>query len=214
MKTSELIEALAATDSARVRPIRPAVRLVPAVLAGASVALIILSLWLGFQPLAEAAHKPWFWMKGGYGVAAAFAGLTLTVALARPGGRTSLAGILIATLAIAAIWLMAIHSAMSAGREAQQSLWFGRTWMVCPWRILALSAPIWLTAVLAMRAMAPTRLAMAGAAAGLLAGGLSAIVYGLYCQESAAPFVAVWYSLGIAASAAAGALLGPRFLRW
>ena len=214
MKTSELIEALAATDSARVRPIRPAVRLVPAVLAGASVALIILSLWLGFQPLAEAAHKSWFWMKEGYGVAAAFAGLALTVALARPGGRTSLAGILIATLAIAAIWLMAIHSAMSAGREAQQSLWLGRTWMVCPWRILALAAPIWLTAVLAMRGMAPTRLAMAGAAAGLLAGGLSAIVYGLYCQESAAPFVAVWYSLGIAASVAAGALLGPRFLRW
>jgi hypothetical protein len=47
-----------------------------------------------------------------------------------------------------------------------------------------------------------------------LAGGVGATVYGLYCQETAAAFVATWYTLGVAACAAVGALLGPRILRW
>jgi hypothetical protein len=62
--------------------------------------------------------------------------------------------------------------------------------------------------------MAPTRLRLAGAAAGLLAGGVAATVYGLHCQEMTAAFVVTWYSLGVAASVAVGALLGPRLLRW
>jgi hypothetical protein len=211
MKTSELIEALAATDSAPVRPIAPARRLVPAALVGALASLAILVLWLGFQPLDEAAQTSWFWMKAGYGLAAALAGLALTLPLSRPGGRTGAAGFVLAAAALATIWLMAMHRVMGGGGRG---LWLGHTWMVCPWRILALAAPIWLAAVLAMRSLAPTRLAMAGAATGLLAGGLSVVVYGLYCQESAAPFVAVWYSLGLAVSVAAGAVLGPRLLRW
>lgn len=211
MRTSELIEALAAADSAPVRPVAPARRLVPAVLGGALASLIVLVLWLGFQPLAQSAQTSWFWMKAGYGAAAAAAGLALALPLSRPGGRPGAAGYGLAAAAVAVIWLMAMHRAMDGGGRG---LWLGHTWMVCPWRILALAAPIWLAAVLAMRRLAPTRLALAGASAGLLAGGLSVIVYGLYCQESAAPFVAVWYSLGMAASVVAGALLGPRLLRW
>ncbi|HEY1878972.1 MAG TPA: DUF1109 domain-containing protein [Caulobacteraceae bacterium] len=211
MKTSELIEALAATDSAPVRPIAPARRLVPAAFVGALASLVILVLWLGLQPLDEAAQTSWFWMKAGYGVAAALAGLALTLPLSRPGGRPGAAGFLLAAAALATIWMMAMHRVMGGGGRG---LWLGHTWMVCPWRIIALAAPIWVAAVLAMRSLAPTRLAMAGAATGLLAGGLSVVVYGLYCQESAAPFVAVWYSLGLAVSVAAGAVLGPRLLRW
>lgn len=211
MRTSELIEALAAADSAPVRPVAPARRLVPAVLGGALASLIVLVLWLGFQPLAQSAQTSWFWMKAGYGAAAAAAGLALALPLSRPGGRPGAAGYGLAAAAVAVIWLMAMHRAMDGGGRG---LWLGHTWMVCPWQILALAAPIWLAAVLAMRRLAPTRLALAGASAGLLAGGLSVVVYGLYCQESAAPFVAVWYSLGMAASVVAGALLGPRLLRW
>ncbi len=184
MRTSELIEALAAADSAPVRPVAPARRLVPAVLGGALASLIVLVLWLGFQPLAQSAQTSWFWMKAGYGAAAAAAGLALALPLSRPGGRPGAAGYGLAAAAVAVIWLMAMHRAMDGGGRG---LWLGHTWMVCPWRILALAAPIWLAAVLAMRRLAaPTRLALAGASAGLLAGGLSVVVYGLYCQESAA----------------------------
>jgi len=65
-----------------------------------------------------------------------------------------------------------------------------------------------------LRQLAPTRLAIAGAAAGLLAGGVGASVYGLYCGETAATFVVIWYTLGIAAGAALGAVIGSRLLRW
>ncbi len=110
--------------------------------------------------------------------------------------------------------MMAAHASMRAGVGQQPALWLGSTWRVCPWRIIALSIPIYLIVVVAVRGLAPTRLTLAGAAAGLLAGGLSVVVYGLYCQESAAPFVAAWYSAGIAGCTGLGALLGPRFMRW
>ena len=79
---------------------------------------------------------------------------------------------------------------------------------------MVLAAPVFLGVAWALRRLAPTRLAMAGAAAGLLAGAVGATVYGLYCEETAAAFVVTWYTLGIAVCATAGALLGPRLLRW
>ena len=56
--------------------------------------------------------------------------------------------------------------------------------------------------------------ALAGAAAGLLSGTGGALIYTLHCTEMAAPFLAIWYLLGILIPAAVGALLGPRLLRW
>jgi hypothetical protein len=109
---------------------------------------------------------------------------------------------------------MAVYTSMRAPADRQAVVWLGDTWRLCPWRILALAAPIYLTVTFGLRRLAPTRLAQAGAAAGLMAGGLAGAVYGLYCQESTAPFVAVWYTAGFAASALVGALLGPRLLRW
>jgi hypothetical protein len=36
----------------------------------------------------------------------------------------------------------------------------------------------------------------------------------LHCPELGAPFIAVWYVIGMFIPALAGALLGPRVLRW
>ena len=65
-----------------------------------------------------------------------------------------------------------------------------------------------------LRAMAPRSGAMAGFAAGLLAGGFGAAIYSFYCGETGMMFMAVWYSLGVAATAVLGALLGRLLLRW
>jgi len=65
-----------------------------------------------------------------------------------------------------------------------------------------------------MRGLAPTRPAQAGGAAGLLAGAAGAAVYALHCPEMAAPFLGIWYVLGMAIPALLGAVLGPRLLRW
>jgi hypothetical protein len=48
----------------------------------------------------------------------------------------------------------------------------------------------------------------------LLAGATGALVYTLHCPELAAPFLAVWYLLGMLVPAAVGLLLGSRLLRW
>jgi hypothetical protein len=65
-----------------------------------------------------------------------------------------------------------------------------------------------------MKGFAPTRLRLAGAAAGLAAGATGAAVYSLHCPELAAPFLGTWYVIGVLIPTAAGALIGPRVLRW
>lgn len=54
----------------------------------------------------------------------------------------------------------------------------------------------------------------AGAAAGLLTGAIAATAYGLHCPEATAAFVATWYTLGMAAAAGLGAVVGRFALRW
>ncbi|MEY3253450.1 MAG: hypothetical protein RL227_2423, partial [Pseudomonadota bacterium] len=79
---------------------------------------------------------------------------------------------------------------------------------------LGLSLPALAAAMWALRGLAPTHPAQAGAAAGLFAGALGAFGYSLACDELALPFIAAWYTLGVLLTAGLGALLGPRVLRW
>lgn len=65
-----------------------------------------------------------------------------------------------------------------------------------------------------LRYGAPTRPVLAGAAAGLLAGGLAATFYAAHCFDDSPLFVATWYTLAIAALALLGALGGRFFVRW
>ena len=103
---------------------------------------------------------------------------------------------------------------LRAGPTDLAPLWLGRSWKSCSLHILVLAAPVYLALIVMLRRLAPTRLALAGAATGLLAGAVGATVYGLYCTETAAAFVVTWYSLGIGACAGLGALVGERLLRW
>jgi hypothetical protein len=66
----------------------------------------------------------------------------------------------------------------------------------------------------AVRQSAPLRPALAGGAAGLLAGAVGAFAYGLHCTDDSPMFLALWYLAGISLVALAGAGLGRRVLRW
>jgi len=90
----------------------------------------------------------------------------------------------------------------------------GQTWTVCPGLIALLSLPVLVGTLWAMKGLAPTQPILAGAAAGLLAGAVATAVYALHCPEMAAPFLATWYLAGMLIPTVAGALLGPRLLRW
>ncbi|HXQ16031.1 MAG TPA: DUF1109 domain-containing protein [Caulobacteraceae bacterium] len=212
MRTDALV-ALLAGDAGRAKARAFGPRLLIAALAGAAISTAVLAVWLGFRPLMPAMHSSPFWMKVAYTALLAAAALIAAVGLARPGGRIG-AALLLGGVTVAWLAMMAGHETMRAAPGDMPRLWMGVSWSVCPFRILALAAPVFAVVIWAMRRAAPTRPTLAGAAAGLFAGAVGATVYGLYCQEATAAFVVTWYSLGLAACAAIGAAVGTRLLRW
>lgn len=189
-------------------------RLAAGVAIGVVVAVVVLSLTLGFRPdIWLAMQGPTFWMKWGYSISLSAAAIFVVSRLARPDpGR------------LRSLWLLGVPVLVLAGigiaelartpRDEWLAMWLGKTWMVCPWLVLALSGPIFVGLLWSFRKLAPTRLRAAGAAAGLSAGAFAATVYCLHCPEVSAIFVLTWYSLGMLLTAAVGALVGPRLLRW
>lgn len=61
---------------------------------------------------------------------------------------------------------------------------------------------------------APARPAVSGAMAGLVAGGIGAMLYALSCPDDSPLFVATWYSIAIAIVTGASAYVGSKILRW
>lgn len=212
MRTVDLI-ALLARDARMTPPGAASRKLLMGLAVGGAVTLALVVLGLHCQPLEAAARQPWFWMKASYtGLLTVTAAITvrrLSVPGARPGIPPAAA-----LLIILAMIALGAGQILAASPAARLDLWLGHTWKVCSPLILLLALPIYGCEVVALRALAPTRPAVAGAAAGLAAGALAATFYGLHCPEQAAAFVATWYTLGIAAAAALGAALGTRLLRW
>lgn len=213
MKTDELVMLLA-TGEDSVQRHAAARRYAAATLVGVVAAGLLMLGLLGVRPdLADAVRLPMFWAKVGYVAALAGAGLLAVSRLSRPGAR--LDRVLPAlVLPVVAMWALAAFVLADAEPGERMGLWLGATWAVCPFLIAILSAPMFVATAWAMHGLAPTRLPLAGAAAGLLSGAVGALVYCLHCPEMTAPFIGTWYLLGMLIPAAAGALLGRRVLRW
>ena len=90
----------------------------------------------------------------------------------------------------------------------------GHSAAICSIAIALIALPALAGALGALRQLAPTRLTEAGARARPFAGSEGAFVYAFYCTEDAAPFVALWYTLGILLTATLGAFLGRALLKW
>jgi len=212
MRTDDLIAVLA-NDS---RPTRGAVMraIGVAVLFALAGSFLIMMLGWGLRPdLGQALATTAFWMKASYTAAFGLAGVLLVERLGRPGasGRRGWLVVGIACAVIAALALRELAALPHAKWAADVT---GQTWSRCPVRIAAIALPAFAAALWALRQMAPTRSRLAGAAAGVMAGGIGATIYGLYCQETAAAFTAVWYTMGMLVWAVVGAWLGERLLRW
>lgn len=213
MQTDELIEALA-RNLEPVRPRRGGRAFALAIMLGTPLALLLMVQLLGVNPqLGAYLTQPMFWVKFGFGLALAATALWLALRLARPGLRVGGARWL-PLLPVGALWLLAAAVLAAAAPGDRGALIFGSSWATCPANIAMLSAPLLVGALLALRTLAPTRLVAAGAAAGLFAGGVGSAVYALHCPELAAPFLAIWYVLGVLVPVAVGALVGSAVLRW
>lgn len=213
MKTDQLIGLLAA-GAAPVPRHSLEQRFAVAMLVGFVAAAAVVVAGYGVRPdLAQVLQAPMGWLKFGFPASlAALAGVAV-LRLARPAmpARGAMARTL---LPLAALWAVAVWALEAAAPGERLALVMGSTWRSCPFSIASLSVPGLLALLWAMRQAAPTDLRLAGASAGLLSGALATLAYALHCPEMAAPFLAVWYVLGIAVPTVLGAAIGPRVLRW
>ncbi|BEP54910.1 DUF1109 domain-containing protein [Variovorax sp. V118] len=213
MKTDELVNLLAAGEVAVPRRSASG-RIGLAVLAALPVSFVILFGEYGLRPdLVQAMFWPMFWVKVLFPLCIAAAAFVTVQRLARPGVRVRHAwwgGV----LPVLGIWGLAAFVWFSVPIEERMPLLMGQSWRICALSIGFMALPVFAATFVALRGLAPTRPALAGAAAGALAGGVGASVYALHCMELTAPFLAVWYVSGIAVPVLLGAALGPRLLRW
>ncbi|MBC7768758.1 MAG: DUF1109 domain-containing protein [Phycisphaerales bacterium] len=211
MKTDDLIDALA-------RGAGPAERshwrrnLAITLLAGLIAAAALVAIGLEVRPDIGAARMP-IMFKAMFAAAAAAIVLPLTVQLMKPGRPLGWRiGAILLFLGLCA--LATIVALMGEMPERRWEAWMGGAMPWCVVLIPLLAAPAAVLLTLLMRAFAPTRLTLAGAAIGALSGGVGAMAYAMYCPVDSVAFVTTWYALGIAVSAALGAVLVSRFLRW
>lgn len=211
--TDDLIDRLATGLTPTPRHV-PERRLLLAALAGIVVPILLLFLWLGLRrDYPQAFADPIFWIKFGYTAVLGSVGFVVTTRLARPGSAMPPA-IWLAPAALGLVVLLGIGQLVMNAPDETRSLLIGSTALLCPVYIVALGVPFLIAAFTAMRTLAPTRPMLAGLAAGLMSGGMGAWVYAFHCGENGLPFLAIWYTLGIAIVGVLGAIAGRFALRW
>lgn len=213
MRTDDLIAALS-DEPAPVSRLAMAGWIAAGLGVGIIGSMVLMMTTIGVRPdLGPAMASSAFWMKFFYTLALAGLGVWIVNRVGRPGANPT-RPLLLLMLPLIAILALASAQLGAAGGAERRVLLMGRSANVCGLLIAFLSVPLFGGLFWAMRKMAPTRPRLGGAAAGLLAGSVAATLYAFHCPESAAPFVAVWYTSGILLTTAVGALLGGRFLRW
>lgn len=213
MDTQQLIESLS-RDVAPVAPHALVKRLGLGIFLGGVVTTALVVWMLGIRPdLANAMHGFSFWMKWTYTISLGMGTAYALTRLARPT-PSSLRGLWLLGIPVLVLAGIGIGELVYTPPSDWLAMWLGGTWMVCPWLVLSLAAPIFIGLLWSFRKLAPMSLRAAGAAAGLAAGAWAAAIYCLQCPEASAIFVLTWYTLGIVLAAGVGAVLGPRLMRW
>lgn len=213
MKTRDLVARLASDVSAVERNAVSRV-LNRALMRGlAGSAILLVALYGVRSDMPELILTTMFWTRLAFPLSIMAGAMHLADRLGRPGASLRLAWLAVA-LPIAAMLLAAAGIVLATPPGYRLQLMLGTTWRTTTASIVLVSLPCLAAMLHAMRQLAPTRLALAGAGAGLLAGAQGVLVYSLYCSEMAVPFWGVWYVLAIVFTTAIGAAIAPRCLRW
>lgn len=214
MKTNDLIEML----STNVEPAdqhRLARGIGLAATLGAGGVLCVALLTLGVRPdLADPGVLSFLVLKLVFGAGIVLLAAWLLTKVARPGGETK-SWAWLAAAPFLGVVLLAGLSLSSAPSSHWDRMLVGHMWLECLVSIPIIGVVPFAVLIWAVRWFAaPTDLVGTGALVGLVAGGISAMGYALHCMDDSVPFVALWYGGTIAFCTLAGALLGPRLLRW
>ena len=212
MRTEDLIKALDADTSSKAMPLRSAWWMAAA--AAAVIAALVFFLTIGPRPdIMIAMHTMRFLAKFVFTLVLAITAFGLIRALSTPGASTVKA----AAWMLAAPLLVAVAVALELFM-VPEPMWstrmVGSNMMICMGFIPLIGIGPLAIFLWMLRYGAPTRPMLAGAVAGLLAGGLAATFYAAHCVDDSPLFVATWYTLAIAVLAGLGALGGRFFVRW
>jgi len=212
MKTDDLIAALAADAPVVSKPIGRTMLI--AVAAGAVAAGVIFCLVLGVRPdLSAAIETPRFLLKCFLTLTLLASALGLIFHIARPGAIPDAWVMALAVAPVLLVIAMLVELSVVPRHEWMVRL-MGTNAVVCMVLIPALSALPLIATLFALRQGAPTNPTLAGAVAGLVAGGIGATLYATHCPDDSPLFIATWYVIAIAIVTFIGALAGARLLRW
>jgi hypothetical protein len=212
MKTDDLIKAIAEDGAASARPM--SLRVLAALGIGGLLAAALFAQALGVRPDIGSAMQTWrFAGKVVIALSCIAIALWATGQLSRPDAepRAALAAFSLPMLLLGLAIGVELASS-SAGTWSARAM--GSNSRLCLVSITVLSVAPLAALLVALRAGAPRSPAMAGAAAGLLAGGLAAVLYAIHCPDDSPLFVALWYVPAVALVVLAGAAAGSRALRW
>lgn len=213
MRTDRLIDILS-TNLEPVKRGQAAKTLAGALALGGVAAFCVMAMTVGLRAdLADQLPLRFLILKLLFALSVIGVGAPLLIRSMRPGRdtRTLLALVVLPFVAVALAGVVALTFERSmAWREMLLGTqWAGSLICIPLFAVIPFAVLIW-----ALRQGAPTNLERAGMLAGLVAGALGAAAYALHCPDDSLPFIAIWYVMPIALCAAAGAVLGPRLLRW
>lgn len=211
MKTDDLIATLA-KDARASGPSATAL-----LAGGVAVAIVLAAVaffgMLGPRPdIHAAAATSRFLLKFVITATLALTALAAASALSRPQAGSRVLGLLVAAPVLLAVAVMS--EMMLVPMPDWPARWIGNNNMLCLVFIPLIGLAPLAVLLAAMRRGAPARPRLAGAVAGLLAGGIAATFYAAHCTDDSPLFVATWYSIAILALVGLGALAGGRALRW
>jgi hypothetical protein len=211
MKTDELIEILVHDTRVRVN-LRDA--LTHATIAATLIAAIAFFSIVGFRPdIGTAIETGRFLFKFVITISLAASSGAVLFKIGRPGvplAQTAVSLLLPVALIVAAT----IVELLIMPQETWLARMIGHNARFCLTIIPSLSAGPLACFLYAMRNGAPERPGMAGAIAGLVAGGIAATFYAANCDDDSPFFVLLWYPIAIGIVVLVGWLIGRRVLRW
>ncbi|QFY63184.1 DUF1109 family protein (plasmid) [Rhizobium grahamii] len=211
MKTDDLISILAADAPVRSR-LGPLLR--GALVAGVLISAALLFSTIGIRhDMGTAIETARVLFKVFTTLTLAVTACSLVFRIGRPGAplkSSALALLLPLSLVLAGVAMELTVIPESSWRAAL----VGRNAAFCVFFIPVLSLAPLAGFLWALKSAAPASPALGGAVAGLASAGLATALYAWHCPDDSPLFLATWYMIATAIVAAAGAIIGSRYLKW
>lgn len=212
MDTNELIKALVANTRQPVASLSSVWW--SAVGLAIGFAAVVFFATLGLRPdIAAAAETLRFVFKFVVTITLAASAFSCARALSRPG-ETWRSAIPYLAVAPALLAIAVIVELVLLPTNTWSATIVGTNSMACLTYITLIGLGPLASFLMVLRHGAPSRPALAGAVAGILAGGIAATFYAAQCPDDSPLFVATWYTIAIAGLALLGAAAASRLARW